>query len=85
VAPEVRVPSGHVVTQGTTVSVSFAADNLDEQTVEHPLDAGFDRTKNTHITFESSVHRSPADSCALPSARGTGESLTTGLNRAMRS
>jgi cytochrome P450 len=57
VAPEVRLPSGHVVTQGTTVSVSFAAANLDEQTVEDPFEVRFDRTKNPHITFGSGVHR----------------------------
>jgi cytochrome P450 len=57
VAPVVRVPSRHVVTQGTTVSVFIAAANLDEQPVEDPLDVRFDRTKNTRITFESRVHR----------------------------
>lgn len=57
VVPEVRLPSGRVVGQGTTVSVSFAAANLDEQTVEDPFEVRFDRTKNPHITFGSGVHR----------------------------
>lgn len=57
VVPEIRLPSGHVVTQGTTVSVSFAAANLDDRTVEDPLDVRFDRKKNPHITFGSGVHR----------------------------
>jgi cytochrome P450 len=57
VVPEVRLPSGRVVTEGTTVSVSFAAANLDLQTVEDPLDVRFDRVQNPHITFGSGVHR----------------------------
>jgi cytochrome P450 len=57
VVPEVRLPSGRVVTQGTTVNVSFAAANLDRQTVEDPFEVRFDRTRNPHITFGSGVHR----------------------------
>lgn len=57
VAPEVQLPSGRVVTRGTTVSVSFAAANLDQQTVEDPFEVRFDRAKNPHITFGSGVHR----------------------------
>jgi cytochrome P450 len=57
VTQDTELPSGHKVTAGTALSISYGAANVDPATFEAPFDVRFDRETNPHIAFGGGVHR----------------------------
>jgi cytochrome P450 len=53
----VELPSGVHVPQGTFVSPSYGAANLDPETFGDPMSVRFDRESNAHLAFGGGVHR----------------------------
>lgn len=54
---EVVLPDGTVIPEGTAVTVSYGAANLDPTEFPDGFDVRFDRDTNRHIAFGGGVHR----------------------------
>ena len=54
---DTELPNGQKVAEGTAVSVSYGAANVDPRTYPDGFDVRFDRTENPHIAFGGGVHR----------------------------
>ena len=51
------MPNGETILEGTAVTVSYGAANIDPTEFSDPFDVQFDREVNRHIAFGSGVHR----------------------------
>ncbi len=54
---DVELPNGTVIAEGTAVSISFGAANVDPKEFPDGFDVRFDREVNRHIAFGGGVHR----------------------------
>jgi cytochrome P450 len=54
---DVVMPNGETILEGTAVTVSYGAANIDPTEFADPFEVKFDREINRHIAFGSGVHR----------------------------
>src|SRR5687767_5975406 len=54
---DTELPNGTKVQEGTAVSISYGAANVDPDTFGDPFEVRFDREVNPHIAFGGGVHR----------------------------
>ncbi len=54
---DVTMPDGTIVPEGTAVTVSYGASNIDPAEFPDGFDVRFDRDTNRHIAFGGGVHR----------------------------